>query len=338
MALPAPASASTPSSTAAAAGQEMTVIDVVDPRVVLTNMAAGSCAGALAKTTIAPLDRTKIYFQTHPDKSYRINRAFKFLHMTYTNTGVLSLWRGNTATMARIVPYAGIQFMSHEQYKKALGITGDKKRPGILNFVAGSLAGLTGQAITYPLDRSRAVMAVTNVGEYKNLWAVFRRIYWEEGFHAFYTGFSPAMAGVMVYAGTSFFTFESLKFYLSEYQKSQGEYEPRHPRLATFVCGAFAGLSGQFMSYPLEIVRRRMQTATQMGLGANRYTSIAGTLLEVLRREGFFRGWYKGISMNFVKGPISTGISFNTFDFVAPKLRKAVLGDDHPSVNMRLHK
>ena len=92
-------------------------------------------------------------------------------------------------------------------------------------------------------------MAVTQVGEYKNLWAVFRyvseerncaakfefirlktqpygsvvfrRIYWEEGFHAFYTGFSPAMCGVMVYAGTSFFTYESLKFYLSEYQKSQ---------------------------------------------------------------------------------------------------------------------
>ena len=53
------------------------------------------------------------------------------------------------------------------------------------------------------------------------LFCRFRRIYWEEGFHAFYTGFSPAMCGVMVYAGTSFFTYESLKFYLSEYQKSQ---------------------------------------------------------------------------------------------------------------------
>ena len=29
------------------------------------------------------------------------------------------------------------------------------------------------------------------------------------------------MCGVMVYAGTSFFTYESLKFYLSEYHKSQ---------------------------------------------------------------------------------------------------------------------
>ena len=30
-----------------------------------------------------------------------------------------------------------------------------------MRFVAGSLAGVTGQLVTYPLDRARAVMAVT---------------------------------------------------------------------------------------------------------------------------------------------------------------------------------
>lgn len=38
-----------------------------------------------------------------------------------------------------------------------------------LRFVAGSLAGLTSQALTYPLDLARARMAVTQKDEYSTL-------------------------------------------------------------------------------------------------------------------------------------------------------------------------
>jgi len=72
-------------------------------------------------------------------------------------------------------------------------------------------AGVTGQAMTYPLDRARAVMAVTPMGEYRNLLDVFRRIVAQEGVAALYRGFVPTMVGVVPYAGVSFFTFETLK-------------------------------------------------------------------------------------------------------------------------------
>ena len=141
------------------------------------------------------------------------------------------------------------------------------------------MAGLTGQFLTYPLDRARAVMAVTKVGQYRNLRHVFLDIISKEGLMALYVGISPSMLGVVVYAGTSFYTFESLKYLLS--QRSDTGEDPGGAE--KFLCGALAGMIGQTISYPLDIVRRRMQTARQMGLGASRYPTILATLLLVLR-------------------------------------------------------
>ena len=56
---------------------------------IFVSLTSGAVAGAVAKTVIAPLDRTKIYFQTHPDKRYRLKGAWKFMRLTYYETGVL---------------------------------------------------------------------------------------------------------------------------------------------------------------------------------------------------------------------------------------------------------
>lgn len=294
-------------------------------RRIFVSLTSGAVAGAVAKTVIAPLDRTKIYFQTHPDKRYRLKGAWKFLRLTYHDTGLLSLWRGNSATMARIMPYAAIQFMSHDQYKTLLGLSGTNNgksaieghRKHGLHFIAGSLAGVTAGSLTYPLDRARAVMAVTNVGEYKNLLDVFKRTFRDEGYRAMYRGFAPTIIGVIPYAGVSFLTYEKLKGMWLEKQSSEDSSDTNSnlSPLRRLLFGAIAGLLGQTASYPLDIVRRRMQTARQMGFNGNRYSSILGTLVYIYRKEGIGRGWYKGISMNFIKGPIAVGTSFTVNDY-----------------------
>ena len=43
------------------------------------------------------------------------------------------------------------------------------------------------------------------------MWTVLQKIKAEEGGRALYRGVTPSMLGVMVYAGTSFFTYETLK-------------------------------------------------------------------------------------------------------------------------------
>ncbi|XP_023338243.1 mitochondrial coenzyme A transporter SLC25A42 isoform X2 [Eurytemora carolleeae] len=280
---------------------------------ILTSLTAGAVAGGLAKTVIAPLDRSKIFFQTNETRNYRFRYAIRWLRHGYRNEGLFSLWRGNSATMARILPYAAIQFMSHEQYKSILRVE-EKETPKVYRWFAGAMAGITGQLLTYPLDKVRAVMAVTKTPEFRSISTVLLKVQREEGVLALYRGLAPSMFGVMLYAGTSFFIFGTLKG--AAVQHNGGE-DPTF--IQRVLAGAVAGLIGQTTSYPLDIVRRRMQTGVSLGKGS-KYSTAVGTFMYVLRYEGVLEGLYKGLSMNMIKGPVAAGITFTTFDYVYPAL------------------
>lgn len=285
-------------------------------RSVLNSLFSGAFAGAVAKTAVAPLDRTKIIFQVSSNR-FSAKEAYRLIYRTYLKDGFFSLWRGNSATMVRVIPYAAIQFCAHEQYKGILGqyygFQG-KALPPVPRLLAGSLAGTTAAMITYPLDMVRARMAVTPKEMYSNIMHVFVRISREEGLKTLYRGFTPTILGVVPYAGLSFFTYETLK---KAHAEQTGRAHPfPYERLAF---GACAGLIGQSASYPLDVVRRRMQTA---GVTGHTYSTVSGTMREIVTEEGVVRGLYKGLSMNWVKGPIAVGISFMTFDLTQILLRK----------------
>jgi len=279
----------------------------------LTSLVAGGIAGAVAKSTIAPLDRTKIHFQIS-DRSYSVKRAVKFLFKSAQQDGVRSLWRGNSATVARIVPYAGIQFASHELWKEAIGAQTQTSTP-VKRYIAGCLAGTTAVSFTYPLDLARARMAVSDRCQYRSIFSVFRKVMTEEGGLSLYRGFVPTIIGIIPYAGTSFFVYETLK--KNHYEDPDREGDPAHFQRVLY--GACAGLTGQAVTYPLDIVRRRMQTAPLKDRTVE-YRSIWSTVVFLFKTEGR-KGFYKGLSMNFIKGPIATGISFSTNDVIKNKLR-----------------
>ncbi|XP_053228519.1 mitochondrial coenzyme A transporter SLC25A42 isoform X1 [Podarcis raffonei] len=285
-------------------------------RSVLNSLISGAFAGAVAKTAVAPLDRTKIIFQVSSNR-FSAKEAYRLIYRTYLHEGFFSLWRGNSATMVRVIPYAAIQFCAHEEYKQILGsyygFQGKALTP-LPRFIAGSLAGTTAAMLTYPLDLVRARMAVTPKEMYSNIVHVFIRISREEGLKTLYRGFAPTILGVIPYAGLSFFTYETLKKFHAE---RSGRTQP-YP-VERLVFGACAGLIGQSASYPLDVVRRRMQTAGVMG---HTYSTILRTMRDIIREEGLVRGLYKGLSMNWVKGPIAVGISFTTFDLTQILLRK----------------
>ena len=62
--------------------------------------------------------------------------------------------------------------------------------------------------------------------------------------------------------------------------------------------------------------------------GGYRYHRIVQTLKHVWTNEGLIGGLYKGMSLNWIKGPVAVGISFTTFDLIQILL-KTIIPDEY---------
>lgn len=314
---------------------------------------AGGVAGATAKTIIAPLDRVKIIFQIS-HLPFSVKAVVQELRRTIVEEGVAALFRGNMAQVIRVYPYSGIQLMSYDRFSGLIlrergappPSAGGRLTPGE-KLAAGAAAGSLSVAATYPLDLLRARLAVQREAggtdiRFRGLWSGARAMYADGGARSFYRGMMPTLLGITPYAAISFATFGTLKQMLAD---ERGGAEPA--AWEKLICGGIAGLAGQASTYPLDIVRRRMQTegftpihahstlhprqlaaakvpstttaGTSVGAGIPHGTLHNAGMLDTLRRivhlEGS-RGLFKGLSLNFVKGPVSVGVSFTTFDLL----------------------
>jgi solute carrier family 25 protein 42 len=136
---------------------------------------------------------------------------------------VLALWKGNTATMLRVFPYSGIQFMvferakghflrEHERGIYLFADTTNERKFGLTameSLLAGMIAGTCSVICTYPLDLARAQLAVlkrhtepsfVNQG----FTGVMTNNYTQRGVRGLVRGLSPTLLGILPYSGMAF--------------------------------------------------------------------------------------------------------------------------------------
>lgn len=297
----------------------------------LEGFIAGGLAGAISKSVIAPADRVKIIFQVEPHRPFSLRNAVDLSKSMVREGGFLALWKGNGATMMRVVPYASITFMSFEQYHTVLKSLmteeelGSKSKAVSARFVSGALAGATATAFTYPLDLMRARFAANASGMSPSYVIAFREVIKHQGFTSLYSGLVPTLLGIMPYAGSSFACFETIKFYLVRWQHLEDD--KSIPSWQRLMAGGFSGLVAQSFTYPLDIVRRRLQVQP------HKYRGIAHALTDIFRNEGVVNGLYKGLTMNWIKGPIAVATSFTINDVVKARIRRYHKEADEASVD-----
>ncbi|PCH43717.1 mitochondrial carrier [Wolfiporia cocos MD-104 SS10] len=307
---------------------------------------AGGLAGAASRTVVSPLERLKIIQQVQPATAEgQYKGVWASLMRMWREEGFRGYMRGNGINCLRIVPYSAVQFTTYEQLKKWFTNYGETALDTPTRLAAGALAGITSVCSTYPLDlvRSRLSIATASIplqaspapaqptltsayhtasasasvsGSLRRaatntrdltVWGMTQKVIREEGgVRALYRGIVATAVGVAPYVGINFAAYEALRGAITPPGKSS---VPRK-----LLCGALAGSISQTLTYPFDVLRRKMQVVGMGALGV-RYTGAFDALIGILRTEGP-RGLYRGLWPNLLKVAPSIATSFFTYELV----------------------
>ncbi|MBN3324465.1 SCMC1 protein, partial [Atractosteus spatula] len=163
-------------------------------------------------------------------------------------------------TMRALIPHPDMHMLAHrlssgQGYKKIISSEGGKVRTHE-RFMAGSLAGATAQTIIYPMEVMKTRLTLRKTGQYSGMFDCAKKILKREGVKAFYKGYVPNILGIIPYAGIDLAIYESLKnAWLSHYATDS----PNPGILVLLGCGTISSTCGQIASYPLALIRTRMQ-------------------------------------------------------------------------------
>ncbi|KAK3160320.1 hypothetical protein QOZ80_1BG0057980 [Eleusine coracana subsp. coracana] len=294
------------------------------------HLAAGGFAGAVSKTSTAPLARLTILFQVagmHSDaaalRKYSIwNEASRIVQ----EEGFGAFWKGNLVTIVHRLPYSAISFYSYERYKNLLqvvpGLDRDSNYVGVVRLLGGGLAGITAASVTYPLDVVRTRLATQKTTRYyKGIFHAVSTICRDEGFKGLYKGLGATLLGVGPSIAISFSVYESLR---SHWQMER----PHDSNAVVSLCsGSLSGIASSTATFPLDLVKQRMQLQGAAGTVSVYKPTITGTISDVFQKEGL-RGFYRGIAPEYLKVVPSVGIAFMTYETLKSMLSSSMDTDD----------
>uniref|UniRef100_A0A914YDS8 Mitochondrial carrier protein n=1 Tax=Panagrolaimus superbus TaxID=310955 RepID=A0A914YDS8_9BILA len=128
------------------------------------------------------------------------------------------------------------------------------------------------------------------------------------------TGYVPNLIGIIPYAGIDLAIYETLKTL----------YVKRNPNIkepgvfSTLACGTCSSTCGQLASYPLALVRTRLQART-ISMDTSQPDTMSGQFRYILQNEGPV-GLYRGIIPNFIKVIPAVSISYVVYENVRKRL------------------
>ncbi|KDO34933.1 hypothetical protein SPRG_00995 [Saprolegnia parasitica CBS 223.65] len=271
---------------------------------------AGAFAGIISRTATAPMDRVKVALQAGNAHGHMCQESISSIsRQIYASGGWTAFFRGNGANSIKVTPESAVKFWAFSFISSHFP-NHDQNRPlnGMEKLIAGSAAGATAQLAIYPLEMAKTYLCLAKPGDYNGIAHCLSSIVQKDGVAGLYRGLTPSLLGIVPYAGVDLALFFTMKeAYINKY-----DHAPSVGHVLLF--GAASSTCGQIVSYPLQVVRTKLQAQGMKGRHVV-YSGMRDCLVKIVQAHGIW-GLYRGILPNFMKSVPAISISYAVFESV----------------------
>eukprot|EP00793_Prasinoderma_coloniale_P001341 PRCOL_00005116-RA len=307
----------------------------------LLDLAAGAFAGVASMTATAPLEVLKA--RRIASRAAGGGMAKALASVMGEPGGWRNLFAGNGLKCLAVAPNRALDWFAYTKFKDAMLASKRKALRGSAaaeggadeaaavvelssgeRFVAGAAAGCISKALTYPLDLlSNRAMVPKGAMFYDGMSLLARlrcTVAAEGGAVALGRGLGISLVGILPYAGVNYGMYDALKG--AWLNRVVGD--PSAPIGATgsLACGVVAGWAAMFVSYPIEVLRRRVQLECLGGCSLSAAEMSTAAVARAMYREGGLPVFYRGLRVASTKIVPMAAVSFVAFEGALAVLRR----------------
>ncbi|KAF8604466.1 mitochondrial FAD carrier protein [Ceratobasidium sp. AG-I] len=303
------------------------------PTPAIDTAVAGIGGGTAAVLCVQPLDLLRVQLQVATSSPVSRNpfvTIWSSLNKIKAEQGVRGLYRGVGTNVFGNATSWGMYFWFYAAIKSTMFDSPDPRAPAppMTNLLASAEASVITTLLTNPIWVVKVRMFTTRPGQpgaYRGLWHGLSSIYRAEGWPGLYRGTSLALMSVSNGA-IQFVAYEELKRWCFEQKRKRiavdgaayGQGSDKLSNTTYTVISATAKLIAMTSTYPLQVVRSRMQNNAT----AHLYPTILTCITRTWREEGP-RGFYRGLATNLVRVLPNTCVTFVVYENLSWLMRRA---------------
>jgi len=297
---------------------------------------AGFVAGVLNALAVGPLDVVKARQQiqrnlitkesassskSQTTNSVRYQGTINSLIRIHKEEGIRGLYRGFQPTLIGYAPAWAIYFTCYNKGRDKLKQNYPNLSKDIIVVISAVGSGAIANTVTNPIwvirTRLQTQEHVQRKPEYHGTFDAARTILKKEGYLAFYKGMVPSMWG-LIHVAVQFPLYEKLKLFLNIHDDQKKIHLSIEDAAKLILASSTAKLIASLSTYPLEVIRTRMQVQRSDGKPPH-YSTLFGSFRMIIKEEGV-RGLYAGLATNLLRVVPACAITFTTYEVVHREL------------------